>query len=179
MGWLNKKDWISCFPGAVWFAGFGHCRAPCRGALWSMTVFLPGPEGRRTPKVPQRPGRNKSSEDEIFGGGDTVTPSEKVKDDTLSDTMEKKSVTLTGFLNSRTSINYKRASILRDIQVIDSSNFLSYFQGNFGLDVRLLKGSGDISIFPPTTIPPDCRSRAYSRFPWHISGYRRISPRRT
>ncbi len=80
------------------------------------------------------------SEDEIFGGGDTVTPGDKVKDDTLHSTMEKKSVTLTGFLNSRTSVNYKRASILRDIQVVDNSNFLSYFQSNFGLDVRLVKG---------------------------------------
>ena len=81
-----------------------------------------------------------SQEEDIFGGGDTVTPSDKVKDDTLAETMEKKSLTFTGFLNSRTSVNYKRASILRDLQVIDNSNFLSYFQGNFSLDVRLLKG---------------------------------------
>ena len=80
------------------------------------------------------------SEDEIFGGGETVTPSDKVKDDTLPGVMDKKSLTFTGFLNFRTSVNYKRASILRDMQVIDSSNFLSYFQGNFNLDVRLLKG---------------------------------------
>ncbi|MBP7735679.1 MAG: hypothetical protein KA369_06865 [Spirochaetes bacterium] len=91
-------------------------------------------------KISKEQDGTKSSEDDIFGGGDTVTPSEKVKDDTLSDTMEKKSVTLTGFLNARTSVNYKRASILRDIDIIDGSNFLSYFQGNFGLDVRLLKG---------------------------------------
>ena len=82
-------------------------------------------------------GGAKGSEEDIFGGEDTVTPGDTIKDDSLSKEFDKKSVTFTGFLNSRTSVNYKRASILRDMQVIDSSNFLSYFQSNFGLDVRL------------------------------------------
>lgn len=82
-------------------------------------------------------GETKGSEEDIFSGEETVTPSDKIKDDTLSKTMEKKSVSFTGFLNSRTSVSYKRASILRDIKIIEKSNFMSYFQSNFVLDVRL------------------------------------------
>ena len=80
------------------------------------------------------------SEEEMFGGDETVTPSEKIKNDAISGTIEKKSVTFNGYLNSRTSVNVKRSSILRDIKVIDSNNFLSYFQSDFELDARLLKG---------------------------------------
>src|SRR4030067_2243297 len=79
------------------------------------------------------------SEEEIFKE-DTVTPSDKIKDDALSAAIEKKSLTFNGFLNSRTSVKYKRSSILRDIDLIDTSNFLSYFQSNYQLDARLIKG---------------------------------------
>ena len=82
----------------------------------------------------------KKSEEEMFGGGETVTPGDKIKNDDVTSDIEKKSVTFNGFLNSRTSVNVKRSSILRDLRIIDNNNFLSYFQGNFGLDARLLKG---------------------------------------
>jgi hypothetical protein len=82
----------------------------------------------------------KKSEDEMFGGGETVTPSDKIKNEGVTSDIEKKSVTFNGFLNSRTSVNVKRSSILRDLKVIDSNNFFSYFQSNFELDARLLKG---------------------------------------
>jgi hypothetical protein len=82
----------------------------------------------------------KKSEEEMFGGGETVTPSDKIKNNDITSDIEKKSITMNGFLNSRTSVNVKRSSILRDLKVIDSNNFLSYFQSNFGLDARLLKG---------------------------------------
>jgi hypothetical protein len=83
--------------------------------------------------------KNKS-EEEMFGGDETVTPSDKIKNDAISSTIEKKSVTFNGYLNSRTSVNVKRSSILRDMKVVDSNNFLSYFQSDFELDARLLKG---------------------------------------
>jgi hypothetical protein len=82
----------------------------------------------------------KEKEEDLFGGEETVTPSEKIKNDAISEEVEKKGVTLNGFLNNRTSVNYKRNSILRDTRSIDNGNFLSYFQGDFGLDARLLKG---------------------------------------
>ena len=82
----------------------------------------------------------KKSEEEMFGGGETVTPGDKIKNDDVTSDIEKKSITMNGFLNSRTGVNVKRSSILRDLKVIDSNNFLSYFQSNFGLDARLLKG---------------------------------------
>ncbi len=93
------------------------------------------PEGEK-----KNPGDTKNPEDEIFNGGDTVTPSDKVKDDTLSTTMEKKSVIFSGFLNSRTFAYYNRSSILRDMQIRDDSDFMTYFQSYFGLDVRLIRG---------------------------------------
>ncbi len=138
---VKRQKWIYLITIVV---ACGIAAAAARHAAAFMAddeFFFHAPKDDGVRKVAQKEmDGSQSSEEDIFGGGDTVTPSDKVKDDTLSSTMEKKSITLTGFLNSRTSVNYKRASILRDIQVIDNSNFLSYFQGNFGLDVRLLKG---------------------------------------
>jgi hypothetical protein len=88
----------------------------------------------------KNPDEGKNAEDKMFGEESTLTPSEKVKDDTVSKEIDKKSVTFTGFLNSRTSVNYKRSSILRDMGLIDDNNFLSYFQSDFELDARLMKG---------------------------------------
>ncbi len=87
-----------------------------------------------------KPNEAKGAEEKMFGEESTLTPSEKVKDDTVSKEIDKKSVTFTGFLNSRTSVKYKRPTILRDLGLIDSGNFLSYFQSNFELDARLVKG---------------------------------------
>jgi hypothetical protein len=89
-------------------------------------------------------GRDKAdknlSEDKMFGEGETVAPSDTVKDDAISTIVDRKSVTFTGFLNSRTSVKYKRDSILRELDILDTNNFLSYFQSNFELDARLIKG---------------------------------------
>jgi hypothetical protein len=82
----------------------------------------------------------KASEDEMFGDEETVTPEGKLKDDTISEEMEKTSLTFGGFLNSRTSGSYKRGSFLRRLGILDGSDFQSYIQGNFGLDARLPKG---------------------------------------
>ncbi len=80
------------------------------------------------------------SEEDLFNDENVMVPSEKVEDNAIAATLEKKSLTFTGFLNSRTSVKYKRSSILRDIKLLDTSNFLSYFQSNYELDARLIKG---------------------------------------
>ncbi|HOD14923.1 MAG: hypothetical protein KBC90_12765 [Spirochaetes bacterium] len=79
-------------------------------------------------------------EEELFGDEETVSPEGKLKDDSISQEMEKPSLTFGGFLNSRTSGSYKRGSLLRRLGILDGSDFQSYFQGNFGLDARLPRG---------------------------------------
>ncbi|TFH43624.1 MAG: hypothetical protein E4G96_00720 [Chrysiogenales bacterium] len=80
------------------------------------------------------------SYESMFGDDAIVKPSEEIQDDSLSEEFERKSVSFTGFLNSRTSVDYQRRSILRKIDVIKDGDFLSYLQGNFILDARFVKG---------------------------------------
>ncbi|MCU0848622.1 MAG: hypothetical protein MUD12_12115 [Spirochaetes bacterium] len=90
--------------------------------------------------APEKKGEKGGTEDEIFSEENTVTPSEKIKDDNISGAVDKKSLSFNGFLNSRNSYLYRRGSVLRQTDVIDNNDFLSYFQGDFALDARLVRG---------------------------------------
>ncbi|OHD62995.1 MAG: hypothetical protein A2176_09195 [Spirochaetes bacterium RBG_13_51_14] len=116
---------------------------PDRGVLFADDASLAADTGGNKNKPDDSkndPSGGQKSEEEMFGDEETVTPEEKIKDDSLPEEMEKKSLTFSGFLNSRSSGSYKRGSILRQIGILDGTDFLSYFQSNFGLDARLPKG---------------------------------------
>jgi len=117
----------------LWHAGSTLTAEYIRPGLADVNIAANDPDTKQPGKDPSE------SEEEIFKEENIVTPSEKVKDDAISTMTEKKSLTFTGFLNSRTSVNYKRSSILRDIELIDTNNFLSYIQSDFVLDARLMK----------------------------------------
>jgi hypothetical protein len=112
------------------------------GAGLALRSYAGEGDGAAAAETEKQPGAKKGagSEDEIFGNEETVTPEGKLKDSSLNEELEKKSLTFSGFLNSRTSGSYKRGSVLRRLGITDGSDFQSYFQGNFGLDARLPKG---------------------------------------
>ena len=125
-----------------------------------------GKTTRRAPKAP----RKRSSATE------SVTPGEKIKDDSLSGEMEKTSVTFGGFLNSRTSGSYKRGSIIRRLGRSSIAPIFSPIsRATSGLTRAFRRVSGGISTSRPTTIPPAYRRRATSRCRRPTSGYPPIS----
>ncbi len=88
-------------------------------------------------------------ENAIFSDEKTVTDSKTVINDKTTQAVEKESVSFTGFLNSRTSYDMSREWIKGESGGFDKNTFLSYFQSNYSLDVRLrknMKGFANASV---------------------------------
>lgn len=85
---------------------------------------------------------DKSAVDEnaIFGDEKVITSSDKVTDNAIAKSIEKESLTFTGFLNSRSSYSMSRDWVKDEPGGFSDNELLSYFQSNFSLDARLRKG---------------------------------------
>jgi hypothetical protein len=95
-------------------------------------------------------------EDAIFSEDKTVADSKTVLNEKTAQSIEKESVSFTGFLNSRTSYDMSREWLKDEKDGYDKNTFLSYFQSNYSLDVRLrknMKGFANASLnyFPAGT----------------------------
>jgi hypothetical protein len=85
----------------------------------------------------------------IFSDEKTVADSKTVINEKTAQSVEKESVTFTGFLNSRTSYDMSREWIKGEQDGFDKNTFTSYFQSNYSLDVRMrknMKGFANASL---------------------------------
>lgn len=76
-------------------------------------------------------------EDALFSDEESITASDSLEDSSITDVIEKQSLSFTGSLNSRNSYSMSRDWIFREPEGYDQNLFSSYFQGNFYLDARL------------------------------------------
>jgi hypothetical protein len=86
------------------------------------------------------PQKDSVDEDAIFTKESTVTPTEKVKDDTLAAKVEQQSLALNGFINARYGYLMDRDWMLGTGGSFDDNTLHPWVQGDFTLDARLLRG---------------------------------------
>lgn len=88
-------------------------------------------------------------EDAIFSDEKTITESGKLTDSSAGKSVEKESLSFTGFLNSRTAYAMSRDWVNGKEGGFDQNEFLAYFQSNFSLDARMrknMKGFVNVSL---------------------------------
>ena len=101
-------------------------------ALWLLVLSQPLAPQEKT-------GEQAVDENAIFDETETVKPRESVTDDTIAKSIEKESLVLTGFLNSRTAYYMSRDWLYHENGGYGDNTLLPYFQGNLSLDARLRK----------------------------------------